>query len=547
MPQEVRRCLRSAAAWDVRGRSCGGGAVTGPDVPHAARPAPAAVRILHANDRRRLPLPRSILRPRQRGVLILDNTGDVVWFRPTTPHTAMNFRTAVYKGDRCSPGGKDADRGLGRGEHVIVDASYREIARFPAGAAGSPTCTSSCSPQRGTALVTSYEVRTMDTTAFGGERNGQGDRRHRPGARVPSGAGALRVEEPRPRGGRGDARRRRPASLDYFHVNSIDVDGDGDLLISARNTGRCTRSAARRARWSGGSAARRATSRWGRAPCSRGSTTRATRTAVGDQDLRRRCAPAVQPQSRALVIALDTRIAATLVGKYAHKPGRRSLTVHGQRPVARERQRARRLGQRAVRHRIRPERRDPVRRASCRTAAELQGVPIPVARSAGGQAAARPRRGGTAQAVRELERRDRGRVLAAAAGPSAPGWLGSTRFHVRASKPRSTYPPERRTSRWPGSARRKAARHVCGRSGVRSRPRVAPGLAGKLSGVLPGDVVQFVGLLLGRRGRRSGWATHHLLDERPQGAVHERVHVLLPCPRRRRSGTSRPVRSPRCG
>ena len=31
--------------------------------------------------------------------MILDDTGEVVWFHPTTPQTAMNFRTARYKGE----------------------------------------------------------------------------------------------------------------------------------------------------------------------------------------------------------------------------------------------------------------------------------------------------------------------------------------------------------------------------------------------------------------------------------------------------------------
>ena len=39
--------------------------------------------------------------PGQRGVLILDNTGDVVWFHPTTPHTAMNFRAGGITASRC--------------------------------------------------------------------------------------------------------------------------------------------------------------------------------------------------------------------------------------------------------------------------------------------------------------------------------------------------------------------------------------------------------------------------------------------------------------
>ena len=38
---------------------------------------------------------------------------------------------------------------LASGVHVIVDDSYREVARFPAGNGRSPTCTSSSSRRAG--------------------------------------------------------------------------------------------------------------------------------------------------------------------------------------------------------------------------------------------------------------------------------------------------------------------------------------------------------------------------------------------------------------
>ena len=144
--------------------------------------------------------------PGQRGVLILDNTGEVVWFKPTTPHTAMNFRTAVYKGEPVLTWweGK-ADRGLGRGEHVIVDSSYRDIARFPAGHGRQSDLHEFLLTERGTALVTSYEV--PDDGHHRVRRRGerQGDRRHRPGAGDSERTRPLRVEEPRPCRRRGDA------------------------------------------------------------------------------------------------------------------------------------------------------------------------------------------------------------------------------------------------------------------------------------------------------------------------------------------------------
>src|ERR1051325_10900181 len=63
--------------------------------------------------------------PGQRGVLILDARGDVVFFHPTTPNTAMNFRTARFHGRPVLTWweGK-AESGLGRGTHVILDHAY---------------------------------------------------------------------------------------------------------------------------------------------------------------------------------------------------------------------------------------------------------------------------------------------------------------------------------------------------------------------------------------------------------------------------------------
>ena len=62
--------------------------------------------------------------PGQRGALILDGRGDVLWLHPKTPHTTMNIRPALYK---CKPvltwwEGRD-ERGLGRGRLVVMDST----------------------------------------------------------------------------------------------------------------------------------------------------------------------------------------------------------------------------------------------------------------------------------------------------------------------------------------------------------------------------------------------------------------------------------------
>jgi hypothetical protein len=72
--------------------------------------------------------------PGARGPLLLDRLGEPVWFRPSLPAVALNFRPAVYQGKPVLTWweGK-TEHGLGRGTHVIVDDAYREIARIPAG------------------------------------------------------------------------------------------------------------------------------------------------------------------------------------------------------------------------------------------------------------------------------------------------------------------------------------------------------------------------------------------------------------------------------
>jgi hypothetical protein len=175
--------------------------------------------------------------PGQRGALILDEQGEVVWFRPTRPDTVMNFRTALYKGEPVLTWWQGrAHRGLGVGFHVIVDSTYREIARLPAGAGRQSDLHEFMLTPRGTAIVTSYEVRAANLSRVGGPSSGQViggivQEIAIPSARVLFEWRSLdhvAIDEAyNPWNGH---------AYDYFHVNSVDVDADGHLLISARNT-----------------------------------------------------------------------------------------------------------------------------------------------------------------------------------------------------------------------------------------------------------------------------------------------------------------------
>jgi hypothetical protein len=159
-----------------------------------------------------------------------------VWFRRTYPQTAMDFRPGLFGGKpvltwwEALPG-----HGLGNGVHVVVDPSYRDIARFPA-ANGLPSDLHELRlTDRGTALLTSFDTHRRDLRHVGGSRKGLVTEGIAQEVTVPDGRlvhewrslDHVPVEE---------AYNPIGYPWDYFHINSIDVDEDGDLLISGRNT-----------------------------------------------------------------------------------------------------------------------------------------------------------------------------------------------------------------------------------------------------------------------------------------------------------------------
>jgi hypothetical protein len=261
--------------------------------------------------------------PGQRGVLMLDEAGTVVYFHPTTPHTAMNFRAARYRGEPVLTWweGK-AESGLGRGTHVIMDSSYRVVARLPAGAGLESDLHEFIITPHDTALVTSYEVRSANLAAVGGPAFGQVIGGVVQELAIPSGRvlfewrslDHVAIEETHA------VYQGHP--LDYFHVNSIDLAADGNLIVSARNTWGVYKVSRRSGEvvWRlGGKRSDFAMGRgtvfaWQHDARHHGDT-----VTIFDDG----AAPQVEPQSRVLVIKLDLAARrATLVRAYKHRPNR---------------------------------------------------------------------------------------------------------------------------------------------------------------------------------------------------------------------------------
>ena len=69
------------------------------------------------------------------GLLIADNAGKPIWIRPDTGANAANFRPAVYRGKPVLTWWEGSvNGGFGAGQLVIMDDTYTELLRFAAGA-----------------------------------------------------------------------------------------------------------------------------------------------------------------------------------------------------------------------------------------------------------------------------------------------------------------------------------------------------------------------------------------------------------------------------
>ena len=89
----------------------------------------------------------------QLGPVIFDGHGRPLWFKPVPQGWyAMNLRVQVYRGEPVLTWWEGTFPGHGSprvGEGVIVDSSYREIARVRAGTVIRSIRTSFCSRRRG--------------------------------------------------------------------------------------------------------------------------------------------------------------------------------------------------------------------------------------------------------------------------------------------------------------------------------------------------------------------------------------------------------------
>jgi hypothetical protein len=174
----------------------------------------------------------------QDGPMILDERGQPVWF--SKDKYATDLKVQNYRGRPVLIWWEGrVVQGHGVGEYVILDDSYREMTRVRAGSGYRGDLHEFSITLRDTALITIYHEVPMDLSSVGDAKQGVVLDGVLQEIDIDNGNVLFEwhsldhvdldetysepPEDPR-------------YPLDYFHINSIDVDHDGNLLVSTKRT-----------------------------------------------------------------------------------------------------------------------------------------------------------------------------------------------------------------------------------------------------------------------------------------------------------------------
>jgi hypothetical protein len=263
VPVPARTILAAAVAAAFAAAGCGGSgggakpqASEGPQGPPAPaplrsrpdlQPPPVAVERADGADGLTFVSPRleNVKRDgdaHQQGALALDGHGRTVWWRPAPDgEPVTDVRVQRFRGEPVLTWwqGAASKYGIGRGEGVIVDQRYRTVATVQAGNGHTIDLHEFLLTPRGTALVTIYARQRRDLTELGGGPDAQVTEGIVQEIDVDSGEVLLEwhsLDHVEPSESHRELPEDRDQSWDYFHINSVAEDDDGNLLVSARHT-----------------------------------------------------------------------------------------------------------------------------------------------------------------------------------------------------------------------------------------------------------------------------------------------------------------------
>ncbi|MBA3807474.1 MAG: aryl-sulfate sulfotransferase [Solirubrobacterales bacterium] len=182
------------------------------------------------------------LGPGQHGPMIFDNAGNLVWFKAlAAEQDAADFRTQVFHGknDLTWWQGRTIQLGYGLGEDVIANANYKTVAVVRAGNGLQADEHEFNVTPEGAAFILAYSPVQANLTSAGGPANAVAVEGVIQEIDIHTGLvmwewHSLGHVDPAESYSKPPAAASTP--FDYFHVNSLVSDHDGNLLISARNT-----------------------------------------------------------------------------------------------------------------------------------------------------------------------------------------------------------------------------------------------------------------------------------------------------------------------
>ncbi len=179
--------------------------------------------------------------PGQYGPLIYTPQGRLVWFEHLTGETtAENLSVQEFRGQRVLAWwkGRVLSLGFGQGEDVVMNSSYQPVARVPGGNGLKADLHDFRLAKHDVAFITAFNPILCDLRKVGGPADGAIT--DTAVQEIDMGSGQVRWEwHSLDHVTAAESEVEAPSTStpwDYFHLNSIDPQADGRLLLSARST-----------------------------------------------------------------------------------------------------------------------------------------------------------------------------------------------------------------------------------------------------------------------------------------------------------------------
>jgi Arylsulfotransferase (ASST) len=175
------------------------------------------------------------------GPEIIDQKGNVVWFQSVPAgQEASDFRSQTYRGQPVLTWWQGTGLGgLATGTDYIYDNHYQQIATVNAGNGLSADGHEFLITPQNTALILAYTTATADLTSIGGPANQTVINGVVQEIDIPTGK-VLWQWNSQDHVPFSQSEQPLPASAstpwDWFHINAVHLDTDGNLLIDARDT-----------------------------------------------------------------------------------------------------------------------------------------------------------------------------------------------------------------------------------------------------------------------------------------------------------------------